>query len=67
MMCLTAASINDESVKPLAVFRTIPSHGWSQQLQRLSSQIQHKSSALSGRKFFIMTRGIIVSIAGTIM
>jgi len=54
-MFLITASVNDESVKPLAVFQTIPKYGWHQQLQRLSNQIQHKSAALSGR------------IAGTIL
>ena len=66
-MFLTTASVNDESVKPLAVFRSIPSEGWTQQIQRLCSQIQQNSAALSGRNFFFLTRGIIISIAGTIM
>ncbi|XP_070498768.1 gustatory receptor for sugar taste 64e-like [Chironomus tepperi] len=67
LMCLITSSINDESIKPLAIFRTIPNDGWSQQLQRLSNQIQTKSTALSGRHFFTITRGIIISIAGTII
>ncbi|KAL7039348.1 hypothetical protein ACKWTF_009882 [Chironomus riparius] len=67
MMCLIAASISDESVKPLVIFRTIPSNGWTQQLQRLSKQIQRKSVALSGRHFFTLTRQIIISITGTII
>jgi len=66
-MFLVTASVNDESVKPLAVFRTIPNIGWSEQLQRLCSQIQHNNSVLSGKNFFFLNRGIIVTIAGTIM
>jgi len=66
-MFLITASVNDESVKPLAVFRTLPSDGWFQQVQRLCSQIQLNSAALSGRNFFSLTRSIIISIAGTIM
>lgn len=66
-MFLISASVNDESVKPLAVFRTIPSEGWTQEVQRLCNQIQISGVALSGKNFFYLTRGIITSIAGTIM
>ncbi|XP_070498930.1 gustatory receptor for sugar taste 64a-like [Chironomus tepperi] len=66
-MFLTTASVNDESIKPLAVFRSIPSDGWFHQTQRLCSQIQLNSAALSGRNFFFLTRSIIISIAGTII
>lgn len=66
-MFLITASVNEESVKPLAVFRTIPGDGWFRQVRRFCSQIQHNSAALSGRNFFFLNRGIIISIAGTVM
>ena len=66
-MFLASASINDESIKPLAVFRTIPSEGWTHDVQRFCNQIQNDGVALSGKNFFFLTRGIIISIAGTIM
>ena len=66
-MFIITASVNDESVKPLAIFRTIPKYGWLEQVQRLCSQIQQNGAALSGRNFFSLTRGMILSIAGTIV
>lgn len=66
-MFLITASINDESVKPLAVFRTIPKYGWLPQVERLCSQVQQNRTALSGRNFFSLTRGMIMTIAGTIV
>lgn len=66
-MFLITASINDESVKPLAIFRTIPKYGWLPQVERLCSQVQQNRTALSGRNFFFLTRGMIMTIAGTIV
>lgn len=66
-MFLTSASINDESIKPLAVFRTIPSNGWTQEVQRFCNQIQSNGVALSGKNFFFLTRSIVISIAGTVL
>jgi len=66
-MFLTSATINDESIKPLAVFRAIPSDGWTQEVKRFCNQIQNNGVALSGKNFFFLTRSILISIAGTIM
>ncbi|XP_070498772.1 gustatory receptor for sugar taste 64a-like [Chironomus tepperi] len=66
-MFLTSASINDESIKPLSVFRSIPSEGWTQEVQRFCNQIQNNGVALSGKHFFFLTRSIVISIAGTIL
>jgi hypothetical protein len=66
-MFLITASINEESLKPLAVFRTIPDEGWFRQVRRFFNQIQQNSATLSGRNFFFLNRSIMISIAGTIM
>jgi gustatory receptor len=66
-MFFIAASIHDESKKSLKILRTIPADGWFPSTQRLSKQIQTNCIALSGKKFFFITRGIIISIAGTIV
>lgn len=66
-MYLISASINDESIKSLKVFRTIPSDGWIPEVQRLSDQVHQSNIALSGKNFFYLTRGIIIPIIGTIM
>lgn len=49
------------------MLRTIPNQGWFDETQRLSNQIQNDCIALSGKKFFVITRGIIITIAGTIV
>jgi gustatory receptor len=66
-MFMFAAQINDESIKPLAIFRAIPSDAWSSETQRICNQIQKNGVALTGKKFFQMQRAIVISIAGTIM
>jgi gustatory receptor len=66
-MFILSASINDESIKSLSVLRSIPSDGWFPETERISNQIQQNGVALSGKKFFFLTRGIIVTIAGTIV
>lgn len=66
-MLLMASSIHDESKKPLKFLRKVPSEGWLVETQRLSQQIQNNHIALTGKKFFSVTRGIIITIAGTIL
>lgn len=66
-MFFIASSIHDESRKPLKILRTIPSDSWFPETERFSQQIQNGCIALSGKKFFFLTRGIIISIAGTIV
>jgi gustatory receptor len=62
-----ASSIHDESRKPLKTLRTIPNEGFFPETQRFSQQLQNDCVALSGKKFFFITRGIIISIAGTVL
>lgn len=66
-MFMFAAQINDESIKPLAIFRSIPTEGWLPETQRICNQIQKNGVTLTGKKFFQMQRAIVISIAGTIM
>lgn len=66
-MFFIASSIHDESKRPLKVLRTIPNDGWFSETQRFSQQIQNNCIALSGKKFFFITRDIIITIAGTIV
>lgn len=66
-MLLMASSIHDESKKPLKFLRKVPNEGWLLETQRLSQQIQNASIALTGKKFFSVTRGILITIAGTIL
>lgn len=66
-MFFIASSIHEESKKPLKVLRSIPTEGWFTETQRFSQQIQNDCIAMSGKKFFYITRRIIISIAGTIV
>ncbi|XP_070498929.1 gustatory receptor for sugar taste 64f-like [Chironomus tepperi] len=66
-MFLITASVNEEALKPLLVFRAIPGDGWFPQVRRFCNQIQHNSAALSGRKFFFLNRSTIISITGTVI
>lgn len=66
-MFFIASSINDEAKKPLKILRSIPNEGWFPSTQRFSKQVQNDCIALSGKKFFYITRGIIISIAGTVV
>ncbi|KAG5682327.1 hypothetical protein PVAND_011686 [Polypedilum vanderplanki] len=64
---ILTAQIHDESIKSLAIYRTLPTEGWFNSTQRLCEQIQRSGVALSGKNFFFLTRGLIISIAGTII
>lgn len=66
-MFFVASSIHDKAKKPLKILRSIPTDGWFMETQRFSQQVQSDCIALSGKKFFFITRGIIITIAGTIV
>jgi len=62
-----ASFIHDESKKPLVIMRTIPIEGWCESVERFFMEIQQNCIAMSGKRFFFMTRSIIVSLAGVIV
>jgi gustatory receptor len=66
-MFFITSSIHDESKKPLKILRGIPTEGWFAETERFSQQLQNNCVAMSGKKFFFITRGIIISITGTIV
>lgn len=66
-MLFIASSIHDESKRPLKILRGIPSEGWLPETERFSQLIQKSCIAMSGKKFFHITRGMIITIAGTII
>lgn len=66
-MFFITSSIHDESKKPLKILRTIPNEGWFNETNRFSQQVQSDCIAMTGKKFFYITRGIIITIAGTIV
>lgn len=66
-MSLYSASINDESKKPLEVFRAVSRHDWCIEVKRFNEEVANDVIALSGMKFFNLTRKLVLSVAGTIV
>lgn len=58
-----AALINDASVAPLKYIRKIPPSGWCVEAQRFAEQINYDCIALTGNKFFFMTRGLVFAVS----
>lgn len=65
-LCLYAAQIYDQSKLPTQVLRAVPNDSWCLDIQRFSEEVLHHTAALSGMRFFFLTRRLILSVAGTI-
>lgn len=59
-----ASRIQQRARQPLEIFRSIPSEGWSEELDRLFHQIAIESYALSGMGFFHINKGLLFGLAG---
>lgn len=64
---LYSAEINDESKKPLDVFRAVSRDDWGTEVKRFNEEVANDTIALSGNKFFFLTRKLVLSVAGTIV
>lgn len=64
---LYSAEINDQSKKPLDVFRTVSREDWGIEVKRFNEEVTNDTIALSGNKFFFLTRKLVLSVAGTIV
>ncbi|KAG5679767.1 hypothetical protein PVAND_009307 [Polypedilum vanderplanki] len=64
---LYSASINDESKKPLEVFRSVSREDWCIEVKRFDEEVANDTVALTGMKFFKLTRKLVLSVAGTIV
>ena len=67
VMIFIASSVHEESRKPLKFLREITSEGWCHETERFFQLFQKSCIAMSGKKFFHITRGIIITIAGSII
>lgn len=56
---LTAATINDESKSSLSVLRRVSSRNWCVEVERLIFQMSTQTVALSGKKFYFLTRRLL--------
>lgn len=64
---LYSADINDASKEPLKVFRVVPPESWCLELKRFYGEVARDVVALSGMRFFHLTRTLVLSVAGTII
>lgn len=64
---LYSADINDASKKPLEVFRAVAREDWCVEVKRFNEEVANDTIALSGNKFFYLTRKLVLSVAGTIV
>lgn len=63
---LYSASINDESRKPLRILRCVPKESWCTEVKRFSEDISSDLVALSGMKFFYLTRKLVLSVSSSV-
>ncbi|CAB3245377.1 unnamed protein product [Arctia plantaginis] len=66
-MCLSAASVNVASLLPASVLYKVPSCSYSIEVQRFLDQVHDDVVALTGMKYFHITRELVLSMAGTIL
>ncbi|XP_073836402.1 gustatory receptor for sugar taste 64f-like isoform X1 [Musca autumnalis] len=66
-LSLYSAAVYDESRKPLRVLRSVPKESWCLEVKRFALEISSDLVALSGMKFFHLTRKLVLSVAGTIV
>lgn len=63
---LFATKIYENSRKPLSTIRNIPNESWHPEVRRFREQIIIDFNALSGMKFFHLTRNVLLTLVGTI-
>ncbi|XP_033242684.1 gustatory receptor for sugar taste 64f isoform X1 [Drosophila miranda] len=64
---LYSASVHDESRLTLRYLRCVPKDSWCPEVKRFSEEVINDEVALSGMKFFHLTRKLVLSVAGTIV
>lgn len=60
---LSAAYINDESKEVLDILYAVPSYSWNAETERFFDEVKVNTIALSGMKFFYLTRTLILSVS----
>lgn len=64
---ICASEINDESKKSVEVFRAVPRASWCIEIKRFNDDVSCDIIALSGWKFFYITREIVLKVCGSII
>lgn len=60
-----SSEIYDESKKPIDILRAAPH--WCTEVRRFSEHVVNDTIALTGMRFFYLTRKLILSVASTII
>lgn len=63
-LSLYSSRIYDESQKPLDVLRAVPN--WCVEVQRFGEHVVNDTVALTGMRFFFLTRKLILTVAGVL-
>nr|QKN21301.1 gustatory receptor [Bactrocera dorsalis] len=64
---LYLSEVNDRSREPLKIIKKVPKEGFHSEVDRLAHEIGMDTVALTGLKFFNITRGLVLTVAGTIV
>ncbi|XP_050434748.1 gustatory receptor for sugar taste 64f-like [Adelges cooleyi] len=64
---LCAASINDQSKQPRNVLFSVPTESYGVEVARFLTQVTSDELALTGCRFFSVTRTLMLTVAGTIV
>lgn len=60
---LYSSTVHDESRKPLRILRCVPKESWCLEVRRFEEEISNDLVALSGMKFFHLTRKLVLSVS----
>ncbi|GAB0095678.1 Gustatory receptor [Sergentomyia squamirostris] len=66
-MLFCAASINEAAKEPYQLLKALPYTSWSVEIQRFSDQLISEVIGFSGKRFFFITRKLILALIGTIV
>ncbi|XP_043464384.1 gustatory receptor for sugar taste 64f isoform X2 [Leptopilina heterotoma] len=64
---LFAAGVHDESVLAAPVLYSVSTSNYSPEVDRFLTQVTTDSISFTGMKFFSITRGLVLTVAGTIV
>uniref|UniRef100_A0A1B0CHD5 Gustatory receptor n=1 Tax=Lutzomyia longipalpis TaxID=7200 RepID=A0A1B0CHD5_LUTLO len=66
-MLFFAASINEAAKEPYQMLKSLPYTSWTCEIQRFSDQLISEVIGFSGKRFFYITRTLILALIGTIV
>ncbi|XP_017493064.1 PREDICTED: gustatory receptor 5a for trehalose-like [Rhagoletis zephyria] len=64
---LYLAEVNDRSREPLEVIKQVPKDGYNAEVDRFAHELAMDTVALTGLQYFNVTRGLVLTVAGTIV